>query len=714
MIEYSANENDSTNQNDLDSSLVKNPSNFNPPPNRDTILDTYIDYLTKYPFDETYQNKKKKISPNLKKDEWSAIIDLKKDDNLIIKEGDKGGACVIMDKIYYRDKMLALLNDAKTYKCINKNTIEKVILNEIKALAKQFENDLTRKEYDYLTNFDHKPSNIYGLPKVHKCKEIIEKIALEPNECVTVDCPPSLTMRPIIAGPQCVTSRLSDFIDKILRPYLSKVKSYIRDDIDFLTKIPRIAEKTRRFLTFDISNMYTNIDNNLGQEAIKYWLEQYPSIKPKNIDDQFILQSLKIILEKNVFNFDGRKYLQIQGTAMGTKCAPVYATLVVAFLEAKLYQKIEMKFGEEYREKFENEWFRYLDDCFIYWDTTLGHEDQLHVILNSLHPKIKFTMESNANEMHFLDVKLLISNEKVITDIYYKPTDTQNYVPFQSSHPKHTVNNIPYNLARRLCTIIDQRSTLETRLEQLKNTLTHLGYPITLINQGIIKAKSIPQETLRSNTTENKTDNLLTFVSTYNPRNPNIFSIIRKSIPILNSSPKMNKEMKKIKLIPSRRQPENLKRILTRAKFESNYNTSNEPKISKCTDPRCQTCKEILVGSQVEIGPKDNKKTFNIKTKMNCGVRDFIYVLTCNACKENYIGESGDTLRHRATVHRNQINQTQYRNLKVSKHIYNCAKNICPMFTICPFYKLQNQDETFRKEKEDYFIQKFKPSLNSA
>jgi len=40
------------------------------------------------------------------------------------------------------------------------------------------------------------------------------------------------TMRPIIAEPQCVTSRLSDFIDKLLRPYLQKVKSYLRDDIE--------------------------------------------------------------------------------------------------------------------------------------------------------------------------------------------------------------------------------------------------------------------------------------------------------------------------------------------------------------------------------------------------------------------------------------------------------------------------------------------------
>ena len=174
----------------------------------------------------------------------------------------------------------------------------------------------------------------------------------------------------------------------------------------------------------------------------------------------------------------------------------------------------------------------------------------------------------------------------------------------------------------------------------------------------------------------------------------------------------MNKAMKEIKILPSRRQPENLKRILTRAKFETNYTTSTEPKISRCNDPRCQTCKEILVGSRVPIGPKEKRITFSIKTRMNCGVRDLLYVLTCNACKENYIGESEDTLRHRAAVHRNQIAQAQYRKLNVSNH--NCAKDVSPMFTICPFYKLHNQDDISRKEKEEYFIQKFKPSMNRA
>ena len=106
------------------------------------------------------------------------------------------------------------------------------------------------------------------------------------------------------------------------------------------------------FTTFDISSMYTNIDNDLGTEAIQFWLEKFPEIKPRNIPDQFIINAIRIVIEQNTFNFDNRTFLQICGTAMGTKCAPVYATMVIAFLEVRLYDKFQRYFGLEGRQRF--------------------------------------------------------------------------------------------------------------------------------------------------------------------------------------------------------------------------------------------------------------------------------------------------------------------------------------------------------------------------
>ena len=58
---------------------------------------------------------------------------------------------------------------------------------------------------------------------------------------------------------------------------------------------------------------------------------------------------------------------------------------------------------------------------------------------------------------------------------------------------------------------------------------------------------------------------------------------------------------------------------------------------------------------------------------MGCDVRDLIYVTQCSGCGEEYIGETGDSLRHRMTVHRQQIRQTNVRILHVSSHIANCT-----------------------------------------
>ena len=47
---------------------------------------------------------------------------------------------------------------------------------------------------------------------------------------------------------------------------------------------------------------------------------------------------MDIVLKNNVFEFNGNFYLQIQGTAMGTKMVPAYANLFMGKLEIELKQ----------------------------------------------------------------------------------------------------------------------------------------------------------------------------------------------------------------------------------------------------------------------------------------------------------------------------------------------------------------------------------------
>ena len=167
-----------------DFSLVKPNSEFTPKRNRDIILDTYCDYLTKLPFNEILQDQKKP-NKNLSREEWNAIMELKSQDDIIIKQSDKGGACVIMDKNYYYEKMMEPLNDRETYQKINSN-LGKQAHSKIKTLTKRYKHVLTEKECKYLMDFDYQDNKLYGLPKVHKSEEIIKEIKKTKSEYVTI------------------------------------------------------------------------------------------------------------------------------------------------------------------------------------------------------------------------------------------------------------------------------------------------------------------------------------------------------------------------------------------------------------------------------------------------------------------------------------------------------------------------------------------------
>ena len=68
-------------------------------------------------------------------------------------------------------------------------------------------------------------------------------------------------------------------------------------------------------------------------------------------------------------------------------------------------------------------WWRYIDDIFLIW--THG-EDQLNsfiTYLNSLHPTIKFTSSFSYSEIPFLDVNVMLIDDRLETDLYVKPTD---------------------------------------------------------------------------------------------------------------------------------------------------------------------------------------------------------------------------------------------------------------------------------------------------
>ena len=92
-------------------------------------------------------------------------------------------------------------------------------------------------------------------------------------------------------------------------------------------------------------------------------------------------------------------------------------------------------------------------------------------IMNSIDERIQYefllSIENSRNSNPFLDVRITIRDSITNTDIYAKETDTFNYLPFNSCHPRHVIRNIPFVLARRIRGIVSDPSLLPLRMEEI-------------------------------------------------------------------------------------------------------------------------------------------------------------------------------------------------------------------------------------------------------
>ena len=113
----------------------------------------------------------------------------------------------------------------------------------------------------------------------------------------------------------------------------------------------------------------------------------------------------------------------------------------------------------------------------------------------------------------------------ITTDIYRKPTDTMNYVPFNSAHPKHILKNIPYNLARRITKTVSNTTTRSKRYKELEDRLLELKYPRALIKDAILKA-TINNRDHKAN----KEIKILPFILDFNKNSPELFEKVIKPI----------------------------------------------------------------------------------------------------------------------------------------------------------------------------------------
>ena len=87
--------------------------------------------------------------------------------------------------------------------------------------------------------------------------------------------PPDLKGRPIISGQNSPSSHLSKLIQKIISPTVTFLKSFIKDDWDFIRKLPKKFDFPCKLYSCNIKSLYTNITHKLGLKALHYWINKH-------------------------------------------------------------------------------------------------------------------------------------------------------------------------------------------------------------------------------------------------------------------------------------------------------------------------------------------------------------------------------------------------------------------------------------------------------
>ena len=238
-----------------------------------------------------------------------------------------------------------------------------------------------------------------------------------------------LCMRPIVPCTRWITTPASVVVDHLLQEILraAKPKQIVLDTkslIRTLESSPQLC-KGAVFVTADIASLYTNIDTEMGLRLVREFLTEQ-QVESRRAD--LIMSLLAFVMHNAYLQFKGQVYHQVDGTAMGTACAPTYANIIVHQEERNVMRDFAASL---------HLYLRFLDDIFAYIDA-----DQVETFqqrMNSLHPKLKFEFVTHPTEASFLDLLIFKGPRFASSGVFdlrthQKKLNAYLYLPWSSNH----------------------------------------------------------------------------------------------------------------------------------------------------------------------------------------------------------------------------------------------------------------------------------------
>ena len=382
---------------------------------------------------------------NLSRIQRKNLNQLKNNKKIIILLSDKNLGPVTMDRDTYIQRVLdEHLMDTTTYQQLNENDARSQLLDIRERLEYIFlqsiygKRSLTYKEQLFferaILHNKHRIPTFYGLVKIHKSP---------------------WKLRPVVSCVGSLNAFVSSWIDFHLQSLKQTIPSYVKDSNDLQSMLENLdpLPPNAKIITCDAISMYTNIDVQHSIETVKNWLDTFP-LETKEIPRNILLEALEIIMTNNIFTFGNTYWKQRTGTAMGTPCACMLATIYFGWYERT---DILPTFSEHiifYR--------RFIDDVICIWKPTTSTIPipNLNPTSNPLH-QFKQTMNAFGNlrwefndpsdSAIFLDLEININRDtnKLQFKTYQKKLNLYLYIPPHSAHPPGTIRSLIFGLTAK-------------------------------------------------------------------------------------------------------------------------------------------------------------------------------------------------------------------------------------------------------------------------
>ncbi|XP_041928729.1 uncharacterized protein LOC121693401 [Alosa sapidissima] len=393
--------------------------------------------------------------------------------------------------------------------------------------------------------------------------------------------------------------------------------------------------------TIDVDSLYTNIDTISGLQAVQHKFTQFPDpTRPDNT----LLQLLEICLTHNDFEFDDKLFLQIHGTAMGQRFAPAYANIFMSEWEQEALAKCPLK------PLF---FYRFLDDIIGAWTHTLDQFTDFMNILNTHHTTIKLKSTIDLHSVNFLDTTLFLTpstptHSSLSTKIFFKPTDTHALLHKSSYHPKHTFRGIIKSQIIRFHRICTFPTDLQEAIEILFRALRPRGYSkrflrkiktdtLTLLAPTRSDTNSPPTIMAPPNPTPDPNPTATPFiplVTTFSQPTTHLHHTLKQHFTHFQSS---HTHFQHHRLISAFRKNKNLQDLLIRSRF------SRKPPLKPSPQDSFFKPQHFITNLHSHLSAPN--------TPLSLDTTNAVYIITCNKCHLQYIGETGHSIKTRLKQH---------------------------------------------------------------